>query len=301
MRSTTLAAPLLLALQREILEREAWPALRTALPGQAEGYWAAARDVHLDSLSPGEQAETRDRRLPADDPGAREHERAGGRRPGAAWRARRARGRRCASWRCSGAGAGRCGRPRRARSRRGWRRGDFAALVERALFLDRDDPVAAWGELRARQARLIERLAGASELRIEAEGTDLRAERRRAHVGELRRQPQHALGRGLHGPGRGLRRGPRSASRSPRARAGWRSRASSSSSAPGAWSRRAPTAARPTCARRSPPTPARRCSARSGSARTSASTARSGRSCSTRRSAARCTSRSAARIPRRAA
>ena len=57
-RSTTLAAPLLLALQREILEREAWPALRTALPGQGEGYWAAARDVHLDTLSPGEQAET---------------------------------------------------------------------------------------------------------------------------------------------------------------------------------------------------------------------------------------------------
>ena len=56
----------------------------------------------------------------------------------------------------------------------GWRTGDFAALVERALFLDRDDPVAAWGELRAHQAQLIERLAGASELRIEAEGTDLR-------------------------------------------------------------------------------------------------------------------------------
>ncbi len=50
----------------------------------------------------------------------------------------------------------------------------FAALVERALFLDRDDPVAAWGALRDRQARLIDRLAGASELRIEAEGTDLR-------------------------------------------------------------------------------------------------------------------------------
>jgi len=51
---------------------------------------------------------------------------------------------------------------------------EFAALVERALFLDRDDPVAAWGALRDRQARLIDRLAGASELRIEAEGTDLR-------------------------------------------------------------------------------------------------------------------------------
>ena len=32
-RSSTPAAPLLLALQREILEREAWPVLRTALPG----------------------------------------------------------------------------------------------------------------------------------------------------------------------------------------------------------------------------------------------------------------------------
>ena len=32
-RSTTLAAPLLLAVQRELLEREAWPLLRTELPG----------------------------------------------------------------------------------------------------------------------------------------------------------------------------------------------------------------------------------------------------------------------------
>ena len=51
-RSTTQAAPLLLALQREILEREAWPVLRAALPGQSEGYWAAARDVHLDRTRP---------------------------------------------------------------------------------------------------------------------------------------------------------------------------------------------------------------------------------------------------------
>ena len=46
-------------------------------------------------------------------------------------------------------------------------------FVTRALFLDRDDPVAAWGELRAFQAGLIERLAPASEIRIEAPGTDL--------------------------------------------------------------------------------------------------------------------------------
>ena len=49
----------------------------------------------------------------------------------------------------------------------------FAELVRRATFLDRDDPSGAWRELHDRQARLIERLAPARELRIEADGTDL--------------------------------------------------------------------------------------------------------------------------------
>ena len=57
-RSTTQAAPLLLALQREILEREAWPRCGVSLPGQTESYWAAARDVHLDGLAPAELADT---------------------------------------------------------------------------------------------------------------------------------------------------------------------------------------------------------------------------------------------------
>ena len=51
---------------------------------------------------------------------------------------------------------------------------EFADFVRRAMFLDRDDARAAWEELRAQQARLVERLSRASELRIEAEGTDLR-------------------------------------------------------------------------------------------------------------------------------
>jgi aminopeptidase len=47
--------------------------------------------------------------------------------------------------------------------------------VRGALFLDREDPIAAWQSLRDRQAGLIERLATAEELRIEDEdGTDLR-------------------------------------------------------------------------------------------------------------------------------
>jgi aminopeptidase len=50
---------------------------------------------------------------------------------------------------------------------------DFAAFVERALFLDREDPVAAWSDLSSLQAQLISKLAAASELRIEGESTDL--------------------------------------------------------------------------------------------------------------------------------
>jgi aminopeptidase len=172
-RSTTLAAPLLLALQREILEREAWPALRTALPGQTEGYWAAVRDVHLDSLSPGERAETEtaDCLLTIQAPDNTSE--LAGVDPALMARAARTRAplrelamqrRWCGTLWPTPAGA----------QQAEMATGDFAALVERALFLDRDDPVAAWGELRAHQAQLIERLAEASELRIEADGTDLR-------------------------------------------------------------------------------------------------------------------------------
>ena len=172
-RSTTLAAPLLLALQREILERDAWPALRTALPGQAEGYWAAARDIHLDTLSPGEQSETETADCLLTIQAPENTSELAGVDPARQARAARARAgvrelamqrRWCGTLWPTPAGAQQA---RMATT-------DFAALVERALFLDREDPVAAWGELSARQAKLIERLAGASELRIEAEGTDLR-------------------------------------------------------------------------------------------------------------------------------
>jgi leucyl aminopeptidase (aminopeptidase T) len=50
---------------------------------------------------------------------------------------------------------------------------DYTEFVERALFLDRPDPVAAWRALSERQAALVEQLSGAHEIRIVAEGTDL--------------------------------------------------------------------------------------------------------------------------------
>src|SRR4051795_13568770 len=49
-RSTSLAEPLLLELQRAILERGAWPILRVELPGQTEGFYAHARDWQLDEF-----------------------------------------------------------------------------------------------------------------------------------------------------------------------------------------------------------------------------------------------------------
>ena len=51
---------------------------------------------------------------------------------------------------------------------------DYAEFLDGALFLDQDDPVGAWRELGARQQTLVERLSSAREIRIEAEGTDLR-------------------------------------------------------------------------------------------------------------------------------
>lgn len=51
---------------------------------------------------------------------------------------------------------------------------DFERFVFGAMFLYDDDPVARWAELRETQARLIERLAVADEVRLRGPGTDLR-------------------------------------------------------------------------------------------------------------------------------
>jgi aminopeptidase len=51
---------------------------------------------------------------------------------------------------------------------------EYAGFVTGALFLDRPDPVAAWRDLSAGQEAMVARLSAASEVRIEAEGTDIR-------------------------------------------------------------------------------------------------------------------------------
>ena len=170
--STTLAAPLLQALHRSVLEREAWPVMRTALPGLDVQFFEHARELQLDGPSPVEfgevdamhasiriQAPENTRALSGIDP-ALITRAARGR---AALKERLLQHRWCLTiW------------PTAALAQdAGMSTSDYAGFLERALFLDRDDPVAAWRELHDFQARLIERLRGAREIRIEAEGTDL--------------------------------------------------------------------------------------------------------------------------------
>ncbi len=171
-RGSTLAAPLLLELQGALLEREAWPLLRVELPGQSEGFWASARSSHLDAYAALEleEARTTDASIRIDAP---ENASAlAGVDPARLARAARARA-----------------EIREAALRRRWNltlwptpalaqqarmsTAEYAGFVTRALFLDRDGPVAAWRELSAFQAGLVERLAPTRTLRIEAEGTDL--------------------------------------------------------------------------------------------------------------------------------
>jgi aminopeptidase len=170
--STTLAAELVRALHRALLERGAWPALRLALPELAADFYRHASDRHLDSFAPVELAEMEsvDAVVSIDAP-ANTAALAG-----------------IAPARIARAATGRT-RIREARMARRWcgtlwptpalaqlasmGTDDYAAFVTRALCLDRADPVAAWRELSARQARLVERLSAASQIRIEAEGTDV--------------------------------------------------------------------------------------------------------------------------------
>jgi aminopeptidase len=175
-RSTTLAAPLLLELQRAILERDAWCFLRVELPGEAAAFYRHARDHQLDDYPPlayeearrihatvGIQAPDDVRALAGVDPELITRAARGRRQV----REQMLKKRWCTSLWPTPANA----------ALAGMELGDFARFVARALFLDRPGvggPESGWGELHDFQDALIDRLASARELRIEAEGTDLR-------------------------------------------------------------------------------------------------------------------------------
>ena len=143
-RSTTLAAPLLLELQRAVLQRDAWPLLRVELPGATAGFHRNALDRHLDTFSEvayaevkkadamlGIQAPENTRALVGIDP-QRLARAARARKP---LREQTMRKRWCSTLWPTQAGAQQAGMGLE----------DFEAFVTRALFLDQPDPVRSGG------------------------------------------------------------------------------------------------------------------------------------------------------------
>ncbi len=198
------AEPLALAVQRAMLERGAWPALRPEVSSTGRAYVDHAHDAQLDAPNPIEVAEQRAatkllRIYAPDGPDP-----LAGADP--ARTAQLARGRQSL---------------RRVVQRTPWcltifptaglaeradlSLDDYAGFVHGALMLDRPDPAGAWRELSAVQAELCARLAAATTIRIEGDGTDVSMRVDGRPLAELRRQAQPAERRGLHRPARALR------------------------------------------------------------------------------------------------
>jgi aminopeptidase len=170
--STTLAEPILRAVHRAILERGAWPGMRIALPTQGADFYRYATEGQLDGFAPADLAEleatdcTLSIDAPANTAALADVD------PALIARAATARAalrevRMSRRW---------CGTiwPTSALAQlASMSDAAYAAFVNRALFLDRPDAVGAWRELSSDQARLVQRLSSAREIRIEAEGTDI--------------------------------------------------------------------------------------------------------------------------------
>jgi aminopeptidase len=171
--STTLAEPLCVALHRALLERGAWPVVRLVPPQLQADFYTHAADFQLDGFAPIElvEAQTIDALLGIDAPANTraltdvEPERIARRMSARAPVQEAVMSKRWAGtvW------------PTAALAQQAsMSEQDYEAFVGRALFLDRAEPTAAWAELSARQAVLVQRLDEAREIRIEADGTDLR-------------------------------------------------------------------------------------------------------------------------------
>lgn len=171
-KSTTLATPLLLELERAILERNAWPLIRVELPGQQLGFFAHAQNLHLDDAEELAiyEAKKVDATLAIQAPfDTRELMQVDPDKLARLARARRIvrdytmKKRWCSTlWPTESSAA-----------QAGMSLEDFGAFVSGAMFLDRPDPVSGWRELSEFQDRVIARVKKAKTMRLEAEGTDL--------------------------------------------------------------------------------------------------------------------------------
>jgi aminopeptidase len=162
-----------LAVHRAILDRDAWPLLRLSPPRTAEQFYLHARERHLTEYAPVELAE-----LEGTDAWLRIEAPANTRALTGVDPVRIARvARATAPLRETRLAARWCGTlwPTAALAQQaGMGQAEYEQFVARTLFLDQPDPVAAWRALSGRQAALVERLARACEIRLEADGTDVR-------------------------------------------------------------------------------------------------------------------------------
>ena len=170
--STSLAQPLLDALYAAVLERDAWPIMDMRSPAWGALLYAHARERHLDAFPAADRAvaEAVDAFLNIDAPSNTAA--LADTDPARVQRASVARTA-LHETRLSKRWAGTIW-PTPALAQMARMSDDrYTAFVRRALFLDQDDPVAAWAALAARQAGLVERLTPRREIRIQAEGTDI--------------------------------------------------------------------------------------------------------------------------------
>lgn len=294
--ASTAAAPLVAATSRALLRAGARPAVRLSYPGQDEDFAALAADAVLDEVPQGELDDMRgmDGSLRILTPEAAQ--------PADAARAARLLASRAelAALRSQKKWSLTLYPTPHAAAQAGMTLAEFEDFVMRAMFLDRPDPVAAWGEVRELQARLIERLSRADVVRIEAPGTDLTlrvggAFGRTATANATCRAARSSPARSKTAPRASLPSPCPPPTRDRRCAApGW-------SSVPGRWWKRAPRKARRCCTLPWTPTPAPGDSASSASAPISAFSAASATFSSTRKSAARSTSPSARATPKPAA
>jgi aminopeptidase len=172
-RATSEAKELVGELQRAILARGAWPLLELSLPGQTARHVAYAGGDQLDRRAPAQVALARSVDATLNVFSEADGDAVDGRHAAAMVRFTAAGGELVA--------AGRAARwcytlwpTTPAAHRAGLEFDELRAFVAAAMMVDRPDPIAAWRELSARQQALVQLLAPAREIRIEAPETDLR-------------------------------------------------------------------------------------------------------------------------------
>ncbi len=170
--TTSLAEPLVVAMHKALLTRGAWPLLRMQPPGLLRDFLTTSEPEQLDGFAPADLLDVQQAdstlRVIAPLSGTP----LAGVDPKLAARHARA-----------------LAPIQDARSERRWSLSiwptpglaeqarmsltEYAQFLQRALFLDHDDPARAWSDLRAHQDQVVRRLSPAREVRIQSAETDI--------------------------------------------------------------------------------------------------------------------------------